>query len=191
MSQIEKIFIFALCLAPVLALIFIIPWKKMFLGGFSDNKKEKPIKEKKVKETTAKVRPIKAKKSKTADATTTIPVFQHSGHSNAGETFDDIEEVKEESEALDKGFSEYLQSRRRRTTPTRRFDRMNDFDSSRDFTKPFNPFTVEEHRSFDFPTEKEEKTISEELQTISPELKALIISGALDRKNFDDMGENK
>ena len=33
---------------------------------------------------------------------------------------------------------------------------------------------------------KKEKTIREELDSLSPQLKALIISGALDRKNFDD-----
>jgi hypothetical protein len=189
MSQIEKIFLLALCLAPILALIFIVPWKKIFMEGLSTTK-EKPVKEKKVKETPVKVRPIKTKKAKAKYVDYTSSTYQQAEYKAEDKNLETETEEKEEHQVVDRGFAEYLQSRRRRSNPARGFDRMSDADSSRDFTKPFNPFAAEEHRSFDYPTQNEEKTISEELQTISPELKALIISGALDRKNFDD-NDNK
>ena len=185
MSQMERILTWCLCLAPVVALVLVFPWKKFFNGTLFKKKEKtpKPAKEEKVKEKKAKKTEIITK-----------PIVEHKTESvqevaeeNVAE--DNVEEeVSEDKPIANREFAEFLQARRRRVAP--QFRR---FEENRDFTRFPNPFKNDDDQ--DMPNfrkhQKQEKTVAEELETISPELKALIISGALDRKNFDDVGENK
>ena len=59
----------------------------------------------------------------------------------------------------------------------------------RNFPKPNYDDFLERYvppRQMNSNQNQKEKTIKEEFASLSPQLKALIISGALDRKNFDD-----
>lgn len=180
MSQMERILTWCLCLAPVVALVLVFPWKKLFNGTLFKKKEKtpKPAKEERVKE----------KKTKKTEIITK-PIVEHETESVQEVAEENVEEeASEDKPVANREFAEFLQARRRRVAPPPRR-----FEENRDFTRFPNPFNNDEDS--DMPNfrrqQKQEKTVAEELETISPELKALIISGALDRKNFDDIGENK
>lgn len=98
------------------------------------------------------------------------------------------EEIKKEEPPVEKmlrpietsfssdDFKGYLQERQNRTSKPKRIELPKDFiDRTEDY----------------FPRRKrirpeKQKTVAEELQSLSPELKALIISGVLDKKDFDN-----
>ena len=177
MSQMERILTWCLCLAPVLALVLVFPWKKL-LNGTLFKKKEKapkPAKEERVKEK-------KVEKTETI----TKPIVEHEVE-NSQEVVETGAEESSEDRVSNREFAEFLQARRRRVAPPPRR-----FEEQRDFTRFPNPFNSDDADVSNLKRQlKQEKTVAEELETISPELKALIISGALDRKNFEDKGENK
>lgn len=54
------------------------------------------------------------------------------------------------------------------------------------FPPPPNFADFESFRQRPMSAQKPQKTIRDEINSLSPELKALILSGALDRKDFDD-----
>ena len=180
----ERILFWCLCLAPAVALVLVFPWKKLLNGTLFKKKDKAPKEKKETKVKEEKVKKIKADKHKK------VAVQQVSEPEPAVEAESAEEENGEEEEhntIANREFAEFLQARRRRVVPPPR-----NFEEERDYTRFVSPFSRDgdEDSGFRKPA-KQEKTIAEELDTISPELKALIISGALDRKNFDDMGENK
>ncbi len=78
------------------------------------------------------------------------------------------------SEISTDDFKSYLKHREPTSKPSR-VELPKDF---RDMTMPYRPRRREK--------KEKPKTIGEEIQSLSPELKALMISGFLDRKNFDN-----
>ena len=103
----------------------------------------------------------------------------------ANETFNYIqeqpqEEIVEEKEGDFKDlevpnfssddFKDYLNKRPKTHGPMRRF-------TEDDLIPPFEGFERKK--------EKEEKTITDQINDLTPELKAMLIAGVLDRKNFD------
>ena len=183
MSQMERILFWCACLAPALALVIVFPWKKLFNGTLF-KKKEKAPKQENVKNDKIKVEKLKKSKKVVEQPVQEVAKTDDVRTENTEE-----EEVEaEERPIANRDFAEFLKARRRRITPAPR-----DFEPQRDYTRFPSPFKddnndedVSDFRRF----RRQEKTVSEELETISPELKALIISGALDRKNFDVIGEN-
>jgi hypothetical protein len=162
MFDLESFLFWGLCLAPVVALVFVLPWKKIFT---------KKVKQPKVKE--QKSAPVEEKKP---IPTETDQPKEQLFTPRRIERKNEFKHVG----AFDKEFDDYLNLRKNNMSMPERKELPEGFED-----KSF-PFTSSSRRN-----QKEEKTIVEEIETLSPELKALIISGALDRKDFDDIGENK
>lgn len=78
------------------------------------------------------------------------------------------------SEISTDDFKSYLNHR----TPTSKPSRVELPKDFRDMSLPYRPRRREK--------KEKPKTIVEEIQSLSPELKALMITGVLDRKNFDN-----
>ncbi len=49
-----------------------------------------------------------------------------------------------------------------------------------------NPLTESYTPRFDIPAFKQEQTLAEQIKNLSPELKAILFSGALNKKDYDD-----
>lgn len=74
----------------------------------------------------------------------------------------------------DDEFKGFINSRHKDISKPQKVDLPDDF---LDRTMPYMPFSKKK--------KNKHKSVAEELRSLSPELKALIISGALDKKNFD------
>ena len=71
-------------------------------------------------------------------------------------------------------FKSYLNKRKSATRPSR-------LDMPDDFIDRTMPYTPRRRRR----TEEKPKTVAEEIKNLSPELKALLLTGAFDKKNYD------
>ncbi len=153
MSKFEIILIVCACLAPFFAIIFFLPRKVNFKNLFKNLFKKK---EKKSAETKSETEGPKMEE-KPAQAVEVKPEYRP---------------MVDNSISTDE-FKSYLNRREKDISKPKRHELPKDFI---DQTMPFEPF---ERRK---PREKKPQSVAEEIQSLSPELKALIISGFLDRK---------
>lgn len=155
MSRMEMAMIIILCLTPIIALVILLPKKLKF------HKKPKKIKE-----------PAEKKEEQKLESETP-PVEQN--------------EIK--PEIID--------------TPYVMDGAGNDLDSIRDFAKnkkttkptrktpdlsklsPHPEFSFRRENNFRTERQPEQKSIKEQFDELSPEMKALIMSGAFDRKDYN------
>lgn len=144
MSSFEIGLIICFSLAPVVALLFIIPKR---------TKKEKLVEE--------KVKEVKEEKKQEK------PVV--------GEIKEEPKEFKPSSELTKPEIQSYLDYKKQNVTKPQRIERMPNF-ATEDYLPP---------RLRRRAQPKKPETIAEEIQQLSPELKALIVAGVLDKKDFN------
>ena len=83
--------------------------------------------------------------------------------------------IDSNNEVSSKDFKNFMTSRSKSMTKPSRVDLPDDF---LDRTMPYSAIARSKRK-------KKTQTVAEELRSLSPQLKALIITGALDKKNFD------
>lgn len=156
MSSFEIVLIVLACAVPCVALFFVLPKK---LKGEKKSKKEKKSELKTYEE---------LKKEETKEE----PKTQEQSKV-------ELEKKKEPSkvattEISTDDFSSYLKRRKNPTKPSR-------IELPKDFLDRTSPYAHRRKQK----EEQKPKNVAEEIRLLSPELKALLIAGVLDPKNFD------
>lgn len=157
MSKIELVILVLAASIPFFALIFILP-KNLFKNLKEKKSKTKDKKNKPVKE---EIKPTVEEKQKEE------PKIIEKPKKEEMYSYSSVDLSTED-------FRSYLKDRPEITRPKR----VEHDDSFIDQTTPYVP----ERPIRRLPRERKPKNLSEEIQSLSPELKALIITGILDRK---------
>lgn len=144
MSSFEIGLIICFSLAPVVALLFVIP-KRV--------KKEKLVKD--------KLQEVKEEKKEEK------PVVE--------EVKEEPKEFKSSSELTKPEIQSYLDYKKKNVTKPQRIEKLPNF-ATEDYLPP---------RLRRRPQPKKPESIAEEIQQLSPELKAMILAGVLDKKDFN------
>ena len=143
MSKIEMVLIVGLCLAPIVALLFMLPKK------FKKEKKAAPpTTEYKPEQSVVEEKPEEPKEVQTS-------VFE-----NKGVSTDE--------------FRGYLSEKKQNISAPKRISPPDDI-----FTEEYVPSRFRKKIK-----DKENKTIIEQIDDLSPELKALLLAGVLDKKDY-------
>ena len=145
MSNIEIALVVGICLAPVLALFFVLPKKLK-----KEKKQALPTTEYKPEPSIVDEKPAEEPKE-----------VQSEMVENKGVVIDE--------------FKNYMQQKKNRVTSPIKIEPPDDI-----FTEEYIPSRLRRKK-----TEKENKTIIEQIEDLSPELKALLLAGVLDKKDFD------
>ena len=158
MSKFEIFLIVCAVLVPFIAMVFVLPKHK---------KKEKPAKplktladikkeEQRVEPEFSKVQPQKEIETDFEKEVNNLDVFEDTGFSSAD-------------------FKDYLSKRKVNSRPE--FVKTPEEDTTFSYADFLEKRKAEQN--------KQPKTIKEEIHSLSPELKAMLVAGVLDKKNFD------
>lgn len=165
MTNVEKIVVIAICLIPIIAICLVLP-KKFF-------KKNKKIKTKQTSETKTDSQ-VQTKVDETAN-----------------------KEEKKKSRILDRSyttdeFKDYLKTSKdtRQIKPTYSSKReqieKSHEEKLRKMMMEDQEFEKMRKQKKETEINKEEKTINEQIDELTPELKALLLTGILEKKDFDE-----
>lgn len=149
MSKIEIFLIVGVCLAPIVALLFVLP-KKI--------------------------------KKQTKEAPPTTPYVSEEPKKEEAPSEQSAKEVKKDEVVIKNDdiyktddFKNYINHKRKQTRSPYRIQEPDDV-----FTEEYLPPRLRRKK------QQSNKSVSEQIKELSPELKAMLLTGVLDKKDYDD-----